>query len=637
MTSSLITRPPQTHCYKCGSSQSIGSVCHHCGRLMCADHSPRVVDGRDRPLSAEFSGLDLEHTKSGVDPVHCENCQHFVRSQQLWMNVGGAASALAGLLVLILMHKVGLGLLVFALGVGLAVCGETLNRWRADAARRSRPVLPLLPRFDRVRVRETLEACITLDREGRYRTTAKTVTGRLTIAATFGKADRDRVQWYRRKYELAENRDIDFHLGFAVLRGRAALASESGFGPNDERVLPLTGRVREYPFLNGESTRATREWRRELEYEVRELPGGNELPVSLTPSVVQAAGRRALDLDLQWTEFPAADTRRRPAIDRIESLELHVPMTWGEVRHVEGNAVLGISDEADAGQAPSRTIRWLPQVVASSERRWTFAVRFDNPIDFDCAIRGRLEVSLKGAMSGLQGIDLYHPLGFRRSHDPATIRTRVVVEFELSLAGIRYQDIRIVPDAKLAADADKRKTIDFEGVVPDHRAIIALTSAISGQGYFVKRVLENPPSTGGRANLVNRFWDIAGRTYRGVYPVDFHLVVTGEEIYNGNVRAEAGTTTTTLFVRGAFASPEMQARVEGVWYQLRDLINETLRKLPRVAPADAAGHPQPGEAAADPDGRARDHRAERIEALRQLKAQIEEELQGLLEEDWLHD
>ena len=115
----------------------------------------------------------------------------------------------------------------------------------------------------------------------------------------------------------------------------------------------------------------------------------------------------------------------------------------------------------------------------------------------------------------------------------------------------------------------------FAEVVPDHSAVIALTNAISEQGYYVKRVIENPPQVGAHANRVNRYWDIAGRRYRGVYPIDFHLIVTGEEVYDGDIRAHGGTTQTTLTVQGAFANPTMEAQVEGVWEQLHDLIAET--------------------------------------------------------------
>lgn len=159
----------------------------------------------------------------------------------------------------------------------------------------------------------------------------------------------------------------------------------------------------------------------------------------------------------------------------------------------------------------------------------------------------------------------------------------MVADFELSLARVRYQDVRVVPDGKRPEDAARSKTVVFGDVVPDHHAIIAVTNAISEQGYYVNRVLENPPRTGAQANRVNRHWDIAGRLYRGVYPIDFHLVVNGEEVLDGDIRAQAGSTEARLTVQGAFANPDMEEQVAGVWDQLSDIIAEQLqeRALPR--------------------------------------------------------
>jgi hypothetical protein len=541
----------------------------------------------------------------------------------------GALLAVAGLVVLLQRHSVRLGLPTVALGIGVAAAAGMLAGQRREAAERFRPTLPLLPRFGTVSISETMQARITLGPDGGYRTTAEPAGGRLTIAAIFGKPDRERVQQYRRRFNLGEDRDVAFHLGFAMLRGPAALTFGGGFGPHDGAVLPLTGHVRAQPFFDDTNQHVSGEWRRDLHYRVTDATVGQRLPISLTPSLVQASGQRALDLDLQWEELEADDGAPRSII--VESLELRVPLAWGPVRQVSGNAVIGTF--VGAGEPASRRITWLRGLITDDDRqqrRRTFEVQFDNQIDLNAVVRGRVEVSFNRALSGLRGVDLYYPLGGKRSEQRSVVRTYVVADFELSLAGVRYQDVRFVPDPERRSDADKRETVPFEGVIPDHTTITALTDAISGQGYYVKRVLENPPRTGGRANLVNRCWDIAGRIYRGVYPVDFHLVVTGEEVYNGGIRAQAGTTETTLTVQGAFATPEMEARVEATWEQLRYLICETLERRPRVA--SAADGARQGRSP-DAHGPPHDGRGQHADVLRQLKEQIDEELGKHLEED----
>ena len=101
----------------------------------------------------------------------------------------------------------------------------------------------------------------------------------------------------------------------------------------------------------------------------------------------------------------------------------------------------------------------------------------------------------------------------------------------------------------------------------------------SDRGYYVKRVIENPPRSGARANVVNRYWDIAGRRYDGVYPVDFHIVLTGEELHKGEIRASTGNTKTRITVQGAYASVPMEKRIVNEWEKLHELAIETLRAL----------------------------------------------------------
>jgi hypothetical protein len=169
----------------------------------------------------------------------------------------------------------------------------------------------------------------------------------------------------------------------------------------------------------------------------------------------------------------------------------------------------------------------------------------------------------------------------------------VAADYDLSLARVRYQDVRVVPDRRRHTDGERAEVIEFAGVVPDHGTVIALTNALSDQGYYIKRVIENQPRIGGRAGVVNRYWDIAGRHYNGVFPIDFHLVLTGDATYAGEIRARSGNATARVTVRGAYATAEVEKQIEVAWDRLRDHIEEVLRHRPRVAPLrapDDAGH-----------------------------------------------
>jgi hypothetical protein len=110
----------------------------------------------------------------------------------------------------------------------------------------------------------------------------------------------------------------------------------------------------------------------------------------------------------------------------------------------------------------------------------------------------------------------------------------------------------------------------------------------------VKRVIENPPSGGRRANLVNRFWDIAGYYYDRVFPIDFHVIVTGEEEYQSGIRAHAGSAKAQILVQGSYVEsdvvnrdgqgdPDMKGQIERRWEALSELVAKTLNAMPQVA------------------------------------------------------
>ena len=190
---------------------------------------------------------------------------------------------------------------------------------------------------------------------------------------------------------------------------------------------------------------------------------------------------------------------------------------------------------------------------------------------------------MQGTLSGVTGVWLFNSLGARRGYaGAASIKTRVDASFRLSLASIRYQAVRVVPD-RAAEDSDRDSYADEFAVVPGDETVIALTNAMSEEGYYVKHVIENPPRSGRRADLVQRYWDIAGRWYEGVYPIDFHIILIGEEVHSGDIRPERGTTKVRIVVKGAYTDDEMDTRIVGEWKRLRELTLETLGRQDSAA------------------------------------------------------
>jgi hypothetical protein len=257
----------------------------------------------------------------------------------------------------------------------------------------------------------------------------------------------------------------------------------------------------------------------------------------------------------------------------VESLKLRVPFGWGKIEVVNhGMVTIAPVGSGDEGQ-PRQEITWTHLVPNRSEaetRRMTLTVQFGDQILAQDSVSGSLEVTMKGALSGIYGLQMYGALGEPRGGTAkAGVKTRVTTEFSLSLANITYQSVRVFPD-RVTTDGVHGEDVIEGPAIPGDETIIELTNMLSDQEFYVKRIAENPPRSGGRANVMHRSWDIAGRHYDGVYPVDFHMVVSGEEVHEGDVRPISGHTRVQISVQGTYVDDEMHKIVEDVWVGLRE-------------------------------------------------------------------
>jgi hypothetical protein len=652
MPTTLRTRAPLERCGECGSPD-LFATCHHCARSLCEDHLPAMLDGSGQPISKEFAGLGVE--KAGP-PYHCEDCLHVVKGRLIKYIVAGVAAAAAGIVFMFVSFW--LGAVVFLGGGAVAAVAYLADRDRLADEARNRPPLPVLPNIESVEIRETLHGTLILDQHGKYSSSVRPVEGRIEAAMTLGKPDLDRLSAYRKKFRLADGEPVDFSGGFAVLCGPVGLELT---GQHQRRtVLPLTGKVDSHPLFQPGSGRGATRWTLHLDHELRITPPVDSIPIWLTPSLVPEQDQRSLELELQWERFGGHDTRSDEdglVIDRFEPLRILVPVSWGNIERAtyDGRpleAVVGIENDPDDPAEAVRVIECAHLVVTDpGKQRITLAIRFENRIELADTIRGDFEVSFKGALSGLTGISFRYPLGGKRTEDfEQTVQSTVRATFSLSLRGIRYQDLRMVPDRKRAEDRERLETVDFDGVIPDHETVIDLTNTLSDQGYYVKRVVENPPHSGGQANVIDRYWDIAGRRYDGVYPVDFHLVLTGDEVHHGHIRPQAGNTRVQITVQGAYASAPLEHKIEQAWERLRETTVDTLSRRVRARPAAAqpshdngqARHAQPEQPAEDRAQRERVLRRRLEEATdavitgripdstyQEIKAAIERELREL--------
>jgi hypothetical protein len=563
MTTEIKHQVPQVRCYECGSPD-ICSLCHHCWRPGCAKHvvpMPRwVVRLQGREGAGRGLGTDASY--------HCQECGHAVAGYRLVLGAGGLGLMVAGLIIVLLNPAAGLSL---AVAGGLLAAWAYLTARRQTARRRAGLPLALQPKISKVRLTERLGVDIALAPQGRYTTNLRPVEGDIAVDLVFGRPDRDRLDRYVRKH--ATSRNTRFCAGCLVLHGPVDIASQPDLtGP----IRQLEGTTGAYPVFRAEDPHASSPFSLALTYRLTREPVIREGPVWVTPAIVPESDQRALDLDIQWVDLGPRDNRL--SLDVIELIQLQYPERWGKVEKASYRAIQSGAAEDRGGSEALRRVEWrqlLPNEEQRQDRQLKLTIRFEGKILAEDQVSGRLEATLKGALSGLDKVRLYSSLGQRRDDwRGAAIRTRIKADFKLSLRSIRYQDVLIVPEREAIED----ENADQFDVIPNDDMVIGLTNALS-ENYYVKRVIEHPPRSGSRADHVQRYWDIAGRRYDGVYPIEFHMVLTGEEIHRGGIRPVAGTTKITIVVQGAHSNDEMKDRIKGEWVALHDLTTETMRAL----------------------------------------------------------
>jgi hypothetical protein len=573
-------RASVARCFECGSSP-VFALCHHCWRPGCKKHvrpSPRWAR---KIFVREGSGPGLAKAPA----YHCEACAHRktltagATGRWLVIGLGGAALAVAGIVTVWLSIIAGA---VFLLAGGLSAVVAVLQVRRGAARERRALPVPLLPKVVDVELTEELSGQITLGGEGdAYRTELKPVEGDLTLRFTFGGPDRERV-WRRLKRARTADASVPWCAGRILLPGPFGIrAGDEIAGP----LLPLDGDSGDYPVFRPLDAPSSSPWKYHRGYELRTEPEIASGPIWITPSIVPDSGRHGLELDVQWVEF-GPDEDKPLSLRVIELLRLEFPVSWGEIHTWAVRGQVSDQPRATIGLLGEgrRLIELKRLTLADQEKNkarsthLTLSIHFSEQVDPGDEIAGRVTAEMRGTLSGVAGVVLFNSLGGRRSlGKPASVKTRVDLAFRLSLANIRYQALRVEP-GRAAEDSNRDSYADQFPVIPDDEAVIALTNAMSEEGYYVKHVIENPPRSGRRANELQRYWDIKGRRYIGVYPIEFHIILTGEEVHGGGIRPDRGSAQVRIVVKGAYTDAEMEQKVYEEYKRLRDLTTDTLKR-----------------------------------------------------------
>jgi hypothetical protein len=206
-------------------------------------------------------------------------------------------------------------------------------------------------------------------------------------------------------------------------------------------------------------------------------------------------------------------------------------------------------------------------------------VRYARDLGRETVLHGRLQLRLPGRLlSGLSGATYFYALGGAAHNASIRTYTDVNVDFTLDLAQLPYYETA-------AADTALR----LRDVVADAALLGALVSRLAAAGYYVKRVVETPAQDDEGQGVRSRGWEIVGRTYDGLFPVDFTIVASGREPLG---QAAPPTTTFTIGVRARVSNRVQRTQVDGLPLVLRDVVELAATQGPAPPPGKVPGWEQ---------------------------------------------
>lgn len=543
-------------CHVCQKSDVV-AVCHHCGLPFCAEHLPTAPRAWYR-IDREYHGLDVGGGPPAAGPaVHCRRHRH---DRFNWPRF-----YLSALLIF-------LGLLwpaVYALRQGvrpppallalaLLAAGFFVLTFLVDflSDRASEPPLPLFGHGPALQLRELISGQVRLQPNGVYRAETLRTTGRLDFSLAPDGSEARRRAALRRRYHLRSPARLATSAGFLMLTGRARWQLQgAGYAALEQRphILALAGPTDEHPFfpLDGNPQPLTL-----APHYHFSLAG--DLPLRLLPTLVSSQTEQdrewelGLELTVQLLATPPHLLAGAEVV--VKELTLCAPPQLGRVRNRRPAALEPAASEQETADDTAQCVggrvaalSWQnvellpepegPPVWARTPgyHRTFYALFTESARLRYATLSGQLVLSVRRALlSGLNGALFFSPLGQRRDDLSFQGETEIRVSFELSMDSL--------PVHARVAREEKREYAERA----NYERVLQLSRTLNRRGYYVKHLVEHTSGVINRDDdrPVDRSWTVAGRTYRGLFPVNFEMIVSCPE--PGGRRGDGAVTLVEL-------------------------------------------------------------------------------------------
>lgn len=566
-------------------SISVERVCHHCGRPMSKEvpqfHSLKPeLSTRFFRISlfenAEYAFFIDERFYSNQEGIHCEDCIHSHYSYGCLLVNLVIFSLLVFLVWFFLQYAGKVGsisantqaslfmLLSFLACVGLISILLTVNNIRL-AQRKNAPPFPVIGRTPTVEIKENLTAAITLNEEGAYSELIEKRQGELNYTVRISSTDGQRYERYKKNFNIYRVGRHKYHGGFLLFRSNNSIEFNR-LKTEHTNVISLKKSSISPSFV---SFAEANQWKWEVEDKYEIIPNETDLaslPIKLIPNIVSEVNKpRALEIRIQVDR--TLHLSEKEVAPLIQELRLYCPITLKKVRKTDPPMLL------ERNRSNELDLVWgnIPLKQGESDENVflrTFHVLFNEPVEPSMKFCGRLKLLLSGNMSGLQGFGFFYPTGNERPSDECKVyaHTEIIIDFDL-----------VLQKANLSRPYSNALKPIETGLIPNHTNINRLVSELSRNGAYIQRIIENPPYTNiANAKVYNRYWDIAGRYYLGMFSVDFHMLITGHERLEDRDSSQIGISTFDINIQATIIDDEESlAKV----HIIENEIKETIRSL----------------------------------------------------------
>lgn len=525
-------------CSECRASENI-EVCHVCGKLVCNEHKahPTLTQTYTQEFAPALSGKQKR-------AVHCQQHPHFVKSPLRTKILPGLALLLAALWVgvpngarwyLLLASEASLAfsdiwrptswlllaVVLIAGSVVLSVYGlqEFFREFLPQVEGQVLNAIPVIPEQYVVKIKEWIELDLTIGKENQAYQSIAAAGGDISVQALLPPTTPNIIRAYREK--CSRNHWLSprqLSVGFLAVDQLSVIEIPYAQRmPDSPNVMPLR--------LSAAKSQGNSGWqdllnntyllKKETLFEDREhtLPGRSL--IWLKPELAPYSAGRTLQLvfDVAPDFFG-----NRPVV--LRNLRLSIPKSaFGD--HEVGNPVLSTNGRFHADRWE---VQWVDWPLGAGEAHPHPTVQFTRAlttIGQDLTLTFEIEVeekTLSEMQIGAQQIWLPNGQRLQDGKTVASARSTTMLKGHATVApSIFSYQYEVKAHEAFATKAGPLRA----------DAIGNLTRVLETKGIYVRTVKENAPVTEPHEIMkATHTWDLLGRLYSEIRPIDVHVVLT---------------------------------------------------------------------------------------------------------------